>query len=204
MKNSPLISVSPEFAESETIVKAKIRGLSSDISVRVYKVTPTSFAARACSFTENKVIPKVNMRALYRAEHSPIRTQLFWIELFNIPTFVSVHFVRHKIGVEHFVQSNREDRGGDIKADRLTPINHLMFANANALIHMARKRLCNRSHIITQAVMGAITLAMHYLDPDLAVAMVPECKYRGRCPEYKPCGQEIWDLEAKLKNAQIV
>ena len=195
MKNSALISVSPEFAASETKVKAAIPGLSKDISVCVYKITPANMAARACSFTEGRVIPKVTMDVLYRAEHSPIRTQIFWIEMFNIPTFVSVHLVRHKIGVEHFVQSNREDRGGDITANRLTPINHAMLANANALINMARKRLCNRSHLHTQGVMAAITLGVYTLDAPLAKAMVPECRYRGQCPEFKPCGQQIFDLE---------
>ena len=47
--------------------------------------------------------------AILKAEHSPIRTLMFTIRL-TIPYFVSVHLVRHKIGIEHYVQSQRNDR----------------------------------------------------------------------------------------------
>ena len=43
-------------------------------------------------------------RKMLKAEHSPIRTLMFTIRL-TIPYFVSTHLVRHKIGVEHYVQS---------------------------------------------------------------------------------------------------
>ena len=43
------------------------------------------------------------------SEHSPIRYLRFIIRM-EIPYCNSVHFVRHKLGVEHFVQSQRNDR----------------------------------------------------------------------------------------------
>ncbi len=46
---------------------------------------------------------------ILKAGHSPIRTLMFTIKL-EIPYFVSVHFVRHKFGIEHYVQSQRDDR----------------------------------------------------------------------------------------------
>lgn len=46
----------------------------------------------------------------YLMEHSPLRQDEYCIEMKNIPSFVSVHMVRHKIGVEHFVLTSRDDR----------------------------------------------------------------------------------------------
>ena len=49
------------------------------------------------------------------AEHSPIRKMVFSWKWLNLPYWVSVHFVRHKFGIEHFVSTQRTDRTG---ADR--------------------------------------------------------------------------------------
>ena len=129
------------------------------------------------------------LRKIYQSEHSPIRTQLFWIEMINIPTFVSVHLVRHKIGVEHFVMSNRDDLGGKNNVEsRLTPVNHAILINAQALIFIGRRRLCYKSHRMTVAVMRKIVKAVREVDPDLADYIVPECVYRnGYCPELSEC-----------------
>ncbi|MEN8219753.1 MAG: hypothetical protein ABFS56_26075 [Pseudomonadota bacterium] len=86
--------------------------------------------------------------------------------MLNIPTFVSVHLVRHKIGVEHFVLSRRDDRPagkGEIPT-RLTPVDHAMFMNAAALIAMGRKRLCCKAHPKTIAVMMKIKKAIGLVD----------------------------------------
>lgn len=79
------------------------------MKITARKLTDTSLleaAAQSTSGKEMRVKDSYHLYKWYRSEHSPIRTQLFWIEMLNIPTFVSVHLVRHKIGVEHFVQSN--------------------------------------------------------------------------------------------------
>lgn len=47
---------------------------------------------------------------LIRAEHSPIRKMRFSWRWKELPYWVSVHFVRHKIGIEHFVTTQRSDR----------------------------------------------------------------------------------------------
>ena len=79
--------------------------------ITVTKLTDKSLVDRACSFTAGSSVEVKSLYKMYKSEHSPIRTQMFWIEMEDIPTFVSVHLVRHKIGVEHFVKSNRLDRG---------------------------------------------------------------------------------------------
>lgn len=163
--------------------------------VTAKKLTDVSLLQRACGFTTGK--PSLaSLSGMYSCEHSPIRTQLFWIELLDVPTFVSVHFVRHKVGVEHYVRSNRDDRGGSNTVDRCTPVNHAMLCNAQALINMARKRLCNKAHADTVMVMKEIRKAVGRVDPDLMERMVPECWYRGRvCHEWRPCG--IMPVEEK-------
>ena len=100
---------------------------------------------------------------------------------------MSTHLVRHSIGVTHYVESNRDDRGGQ-DVDRNTPVNHAMLINAQALIAMARKRLCSNAHKHTMRVMQQIKTAVKTADPDLAAAMVPDCIYRGTCNELKSCG----------------
>ena len=101
-----------------------------------------------------------------------LRTQLFWIVM-EVPYFVSVHFSRHKIGVEHFVKTNRDDMGGEPEADRNTLVTHGMLINAEALINMARKRLCHKSHSKTIESMHAIQSAINEDDPCLASRLVP-------------------------------
>ena len=152
------------------------------MNVTVKRVTDKSLMDKACEFTSGKPRSSTTNYQLYLSEHSPIRTQLFWVEMHGIPTYVSVHFTRHKIGVEHFVQSNRNK-----EADRNTPVNHAMFINAAALINMARKRLCNNADDNTRLLMEDIKLAVLRIDEDLALCMLPECRYRGTCPEPFPC-----------------
>jgi len=89
------------------------------------------------------------------AEHSPIRKLCFNWKWEDLPYWVSVHFVRHKFGIEHFVSTQRTDRTGEDRTAKTqdAPVVHECFANAQA-----------------------------------AACCVPECVYRGFCPEFKPCG----------------
>ena len=123
------------------------------------------------------------------SEHSPIRTLRWCIELRDIPYCNSVHFVRHKFGVEHYVRSQRsnEDRGAE-RQD--APVTHVMDINAAELIAMSRKRLCNKADPTTRMIMEMIRSAVVCSDPEMKYVLVPECVYRGnRCPELKGCGR---------------
>jgi len=151
----------------------------------VERVTPAWIAARAASITAHGKEVKAPMRAWYKTEHSPIRCEWWWVEMDLLPTFVSVHLVRHKHGVEHFVETHRDDRGGDGKEDRNTPVRHAMMINSQALIQISRKRLCYQSHHKTVAAWRKVRQA---LPQGLRDYMVPECVYRnGKCPEFKEC-----------------
>ena len=154
--------------------------------VIVMKLTDVDLAKRACEFTLHRgALSTVNLKRLYASEHSPIRTQLYWIEMKNIPAFVSTHLVRHKVGVEHFVQTHRVDRGAEELANRETPVHHAMLINAQALINMARKRLCANASPETRLLMETIK---NQVEPELAPYLVPDCDYRGGCYEFKCCG----------------
>lgn len=159
------------------------------VDVKVEQITGLDLVRKACEATMRGQSSKASLDKMYRCEHSPIRCSTFWIEMIGVPTFCSVHFVRHKIGVEHFVMSNRDDRGGTGKEDRNTPVNHSMFINAAELIQMSRKRLCGSTHETTRLWMQGIVDGVQRCDPDLSKYMVRECQYRnGICPEIKCCG----------------
>lgn len=159
------------------------------MQVVVKKLTDESLLHKACEATMRGKVSKISLDKIYTAEHSPIRTQLFWVEMYDIPTFVSTHFVRHHVGVTHFVTSNRDDRGGDTKTDRWTPVKHFMLINAQALINMSLERMCMKAHFETRRLMFMIKEQVNNVDPDLANHMMPICEYRGGfCPQPKSCG----------------
>ena len=84
------------------------------------------------------------LEQIVKAEHSPIRELWFGIKM-EIPYWVSVHFVRHKIGIEHWVSTQRTDRTNVNRNEKSqnTPVTHACEADAQAMINISRKRLCN-------------------------------------------------------------
>lgn len=158
------------------------------ITVTVEKVTLHELMAHAYSFTAGRVI-NPSVKNAYKWKHSPWRTQMFVVEMF-LPSYASVHFVRHKVWCEHFVKTNREDRGGDKEANRHTMVGHMMFLNAEALASMSHKRLCSAADATVQKVMRMIQDGVRAVDPDLADVMMPLCGYRGGiCEEPRCCGR---------------
>lgn len=157
------------------------------MKVKVTKLTDIDLMHKACEMTMHGQKSKISLDEMYLSEHSPARTQLFWIELYGIPTFVSVHLVRHKYGVEHFVRSNREDRGGGASVDRNSPVNHGMLINAQAIINISKERLCQKTHENTRYVWKAVIKAISRHDKLLARHCVPKCLYRSKCPEPQSC-----------------
>lgn len=129
-------------------------------------------------------------KTILLAEHSPIRRIRFSWQWENLKSWVSVHFVRHKNGIEHWVSTQRTDRTG-INRDQITqdaPILHECEANAQALIFISRRRLCNQAASETRAAWKEVKDKVTVVDPVLGSVMVPECIYRGFCPEFHSCG----------------
>ena len=154
--------------------------------------TKTRYWKKLAFDTTVRFDTKVSDLDSYLMEHSPIREEEYCIEMKNIPTFVSVHFVRHNVGVKHYVLSNRNDRGGDDKDGRWTPVNHTMFLNSEALITLASKRLCRKSHQETRYIMWLIKEKIKEKNYELSRVMVPMCVRRnGICKELKnTCGMK--------------
>ena len=126
------------------------------------------------------------------AEHSPIRLVEYDVIIKNIRQWVTTHLVRHKFGVEHFVRTQRVDRNDSIKNRDELPqgsLNDLQESmNTQALINISRKRLCNMASPETREAWQKVKEQIATVDPETAACMVPECVYRGFCPEPHSCG----------------
>ena len=128
---------------------------------------------------------------ILNTEHSPIRTLMFTIKM-EIPYWVSVHYVRHKYGVEHYVKSQRTDRTGeDRNAKRQDEmVTHIMDINAQELMFMARRRLCNLASKETREVMWEIEKQVTAVCPEFSEVFEPMCERNGGvCYEMRSCGR---------------
>jgi hypothetical protein len=129
-------------------------------------------------------------RRLLLAEHSPIRQLVVKWKWRGLKYWVSVHFVRHKIGIEHFVRTQRSDRTGRDRdaLPQSAPVEHECLADAQAVIGISRRRLCRQAAPETRAAWQAVLDALRPVEPELESVCVPECVYRGFCPETRCCG----------------
>ena len=132
------------------------------------------------------------------AEHSPIRLLEYDWTWGEIMQWVTAHLVRHHEGCEKFVHSQRGDRRAILEEYNVESRNELpqgalndmdMSANAQALINISRKRLCSCASKETREAWKQVKEEIAKKDPVLASKMVPECLYRGFCPEWmNSCG----------------
>lgn len=132
------------------------------------------------------------------AEHSPIRLIEYEWTWSDIMQWVTTHLVRHHEGCEKFVHSQRGDRRAILDEYNVSSRNELpqgatndmdMTANAQALISISRKRLCSCASKETREAWKQVQDAIREVDPVMADKMVPECIYRGFCPEFmSSCG----------------
>ena len=132
------------------------------------------------------------------AEHSPIRLIEYEWTWSDIMQWVTTHLVRHHEGCEKFIHSQRGDRRAILEEYNVSSRNELpqgatndmdMTANAQALISISRKRLCSCASKETREAWKQVKEEVRKVDPVMADKMVPECIYRGFCPEFmNPCG----------------
>ncbi len=132
------------------------------------------------------------------AEHSPIRLVEFEWTWSGLKQWVTTHIVRHHEGCEKMVHSQRGDRRAILEEYGVETRDQLpqgaendmdMTANAQALINISRKRLCNCASKDTREAWKQVQESIRKVDPIMADKMVPECIYRGFCPEFmNPCG----------------
>lgn len=183
-------------------VKIEVKRLSLDGK------TPLEFCQEVCEMTFLGK-SKISLDTIFKSEHSPARTQLFWVTFKNLPLFISTHFIRHHVGSIPYQLTCRDDRTGgnvDLKTklhqfaeyhinakeisddyidsmfnsiDRYTPVNLGLLINAQSLIDMFKMRLCLQSHKQTVQVAKMLKEAIEKVEPELSPYLVPKCVYRG-------------------------
>jgi len=125
------------------------------------------------------------------AEHSPIRKLIVDWKWYDLKYWVSVHFVRHKFGIEHWIKSQRPDRGltdNRNNSPQSALVNHECEANAQAIINISRKRLCMKASPETRLAWTEFLYKLSEFELELYSACVPDCIYRGHCYEMNSCG----------------
>ena len=187
------------------------------MKVNVIQETPWSRALNAARRTIGKPPlnkePSDNWRKMViMAEHSPIKLVEYLISFKDLRQWVGVHLLRHE-HILPYIHSQRVDRREDIdsltkkvmsiieedvksdesfnKRDYLfqgEPNDQDFVVNAQTLINISRKRLCHCASKETREAWIAVKEAIKEFDPIMASFMVPNCIYRGRCPEMNTCG----------------
>lgn len=120
-------------------------------------------------------------RKMLQARHSPIRELKFAFFLEGIPSWVSVHLVRH-VHAQPFVKSQRNDRQDAYDrnvAPQSEPVDMIWTMNAEELMTIANKRLCGRAAKETREVVGAVCAEVLAVCPEFAGFLVPNCVYHG-------------------------
>ena len=129
-------------------------------------------------------------KSILKARHSPIRRLRFSFLLEDIPSWVSVHLVRH-IHAQPYVKSQRNDRQSEYdreKAPQDSPVTMIWDMNAEELMVIANKRLCKQASDKTREVVGMMCDKVLETNPEFAEFLVPMCQYVGECKEMYPCG----------------
>ena len=141
-----------------------------------------------CRFTVNK--PDIDKepsdefkKKILIAEHSPIRDLIFKWEWLAVPHYSLMHYARHKW--EKYIGTQRPDKTGKDRGSQEDPQNMRGEANTQHIIDSWRKRLCYRSSNTTRLLAEDFKNELHTKDPFVADVLVPNCIYRGGCPEYK-------------------
>lgn len=140
-------------------------------------------------FTDNAPSREFKKKLLI-SEHSPIRLlEVDW-SWKGIPYWVSVHFARHRF--EKFIGTQRDDRVKDGISRAEKPqgekVNFDGYANAQNLIDAWRKRLCFQASHETRKLAEDLKIELKYKEKELSDVLVPNCIYRGGCPEFEDCG----------------
>ena len=172
-----------------------------EFTVSVRKLTDEELMREAC---ESTFMGKshASLLDLYKAEHSPVRTQMFWVTLKHIPLFISTHLLRHHVGSVPFQLTCRDDRKGGnpgmrSKIDEMvSKLKEVRNYERIATRTMTLDDVCDELEWLkdnadryTPVNLSLLVNAQSLIDPSLASMMVRKCVYRGGlCGEMRCCG----------------
>lgn len=142
---------------------------------------------------EPKEVPSTRLlRDVLNARHSPIRVLNFAFLIKDIPSNIATHLARHVHAVP-FVSSLRNDRQNHMDGDeapRNTPVDMILYCNAEELMNIANKRLCNKASEKTREVVRTMCREVGEYMPELRGFLVPNCLWHGGyCHEIDSCGR---------------
>ena len=108
-----------------------------------------------------------------------------------MPYWLHVELVRHHVGLEKYVKSQRDDRNNNEvprgKKPQDAPVNVIIDLNAETLMTLMNKRLCGAATKEMQEFMLIIRKLVIETNPEFTEFLVPMCKYVHECKEFKPC-----------------
>lgn len=153
-------------------------------------------AMRATSGKDMHTLKMPTLETWYKmilSEHSSHRAVEYRIFCEDVPYFVHVHFVRHSVGIQFHVKSQRGDENRE-ELPQGTLIDFFFDANVQGLLNLARSRLCFKADQNAQDLMKKVKCALIYegdeYDKVLGNLLMKPCSwYRGYCAEPKPCGR---------------
>lgn len=160
------------------------------------KVRTFKDVLNACLVTVNKPRKDKEPSDSWKAKiilsgHSPLRMLEFDWTFKDIKSWVATHLVRHHVGVEKFVGTQRTDRTG-IDRDKLPQdelVNMDYVVNAASLLEISHKRLCKCASKETRDAWKLVIDEVAKEEPILAEKCVPSCVACGFCPEFfSSCG----------------
>ncbi len=128
-------------------------------------------------------------KSILRARHSPIRHLQFSFYI-ECPYWVSVHLCRH-VHAQPYVKSQRNDRQSDYdrnNARQDEQVSMIWDMNAEELITIANKRLCNQASEETRRVVKFMCDEVLRVNPEFGWELVPNCVHNRGCHEMHSCG----------------
>ncbi len=142
-------------------------------------------------------------KLLLISEHSPIRELVTRWRWESIKSWVATHFSRHKW--ECYIGTQRTDRTGvdrDVEPQG-KELDMDCSANAQQLIDTGRKRLCYCSSKNTREAFEAVKVGLKQKgEAEVSDVLVPNCVYRGFCPEFSACGMDKVFVKRDVESIQ--
>lgn len=171
-----------------------------EINLIRYPTDDDWLLVKKCAFAtigkDTNKLPEAEWRhKILRARHSPIRELKFVFEIKGVPSWVATHLARHHVGVQPYIQSQRNDRQSNYDrnaARQDAPVKMMISFNGESIQNFANKRLCGAASEETRSLAAQMCRIALAYEPALTGLLVPNCvRQGGICHEMKPCGRKV-------------